>query len=148
MNILATLTVKPLLYAVGALLLALAGVLVAWFVHATRLQAQLDVQTSAASSANAAYMAGRTRIAELTSANDGWLNATTVLQGELKNAQEQLVVVRAQGDAAIAAAQQRERDANRTLDAFMTKARAQAREPNCAQALSALQLACPAMEGY
>jgi hypothetical protein len=106
------------------------------------------VQTAAAASASAAYTASRTRVAELTEANQGWVDTTAVLQAELKTAQDQLVIVRGQGEAAVAAARRRADEADRVLATFLGKYSAQAREPTCAQALQTVEAACPAFEGY
>ena len=148
MSLLDKLAVKPLLYSVGALLLVVAILAIGWYVHATRLQADLDVQTMSASSASAAYMAGRTRVAELAAANEGWRETTTALQGELKRAQDQLVEVRRQGAAAVAAAEAKAADADRTLKTFMDRYAVQVKETACAQALQNVEAVCPAFRGY
>lgn len=148
MSLLDKLAIKPLLYAIGALLVVVAILAVGWYVHATRLQADLDVQTVSASSANAAYMTSRTRVAELTAANAGWQDTAIVLRGELKLAQDQLVTVRQQGQVAVAAAEARAADADRTLKTFMDRYAVQVKETACAQALQNVEAVCPAFQGY
>lgn len=148
MSLIDKLAIKPLLYAIGALLLMTAILAVGWYVHAAKLQADLDVQTVSASSANAAYMTSRTRVAELTAANKGWQATTSTLRDEIKRAQDQLVEVRQQGAEAVAAAEARAADADRTLKTFMDRYAVQVKETACAQALQNVEAVCPAFRGY
>ena len=140
--------VKPLLYVVGALLLVIAAMAGIWAVTAARSSAALSVSEANASSASAAWEAARTRVGELTAANRGWEKTAGLLQTELKVAQDQLVQLKAQNAEAVAAAEAKAADADRTLSRFMDQAAAQAREPTCAQALQHVEAVCPAFEGY
>lgn len=146
--LIAGLTVKPLLYAVGALLAAIVVMSAAWYISARSAAADLSVAQAAADSANALLRTERTRTSELASANEGWQKTTGVLQAELKAAQDQVADIRQKSDAAVAAAQARAADANKTLKTFMDRYAVQVREPHCASALQQLEAACPAFSGY
>ncbi|KAF1697987.1 hypothetical protein CSC62_07530 [Pseudoxanthomonas jiangsuensis] len=147
-SLLAGVTVKPLLYAVGVLLLVIATMAAVWWVQATTSSAALDVSKAAASACNAADTANRARVRELEAANQGWELTTATLQTELKAAQDQLVTVRQQGRAAVAAAEARAADADRTLSTFMARYAAQVKQAHCVQALQHVEAVCPAFSGY
>lgn len=148
MSLLAKLTVKPLLYAVAALALTVVVMAGIWWVQAGRASAALDVANAVAESCASSDRANRTRVRELEGANAGWEETTGVLRTELKAAQDQLVKVRAQGAAAVAAAEARAADADRTLASFMDRYAAQVKNTHCAQALQHVEAVCPAFSGY
>lgn len=147
-GILAKLTVKPLLCACGlqlAAIVALGGVLWAqdtW--HEGRL-ADMRAQRNGAQSSVDAW---RTRAQELEAANFAHQSVNDTLRRLLDEAQGEAVRLQEAGRAAIAAAQAREADANRTLDAWMDRYADQVRAGHCAAALNAVQDACPAFQGY
>ena len=148
MSLLDKLAVKPLLYAVAALLVVILAMSGIWYVTAARSAANLSVAEANASSAEAAWKGERTRVSELTAANAGWQDTAATLQGELKLAQDQLVTVRQQGAAAVAAAEAKAADADRTLRTFLDRYAVQVKETACAQALQNVEAVCPAFRGY
>jgi type IV secretory pathway TrbL component len=150
-SILAKLTVTPLLYVCGFLLAAL----VATGAYAAVLDVRLDAAQSAVAAATAERGTARAerdawkvRAGELTAANAAYGSTVATLQRELSDAQREAARVDAAGRAAVAAAQAAAADAERTLARMAAQFQKQARVPDCARALDALVLACPAMEGY
>ncbi|MEN5208020.1 hypothetical protein ABE493_07840 [Stenotrophomonas terrae] len=146
--LLAKLTVKPLLCSIVALLLLVVVLAVCWGVDARTSTADLTTAQAAADVATTQMQSARARVQELTDANVGWRRTAGVLQAELKAAQEQVVTIRKQSEAAIVAAQARERDANQVLETFMARYAEQVKAAACAQALTNVEAVCPAFRGY
>lgn len=141
----------PLLWACGLLLAA--AVVQTGRIHLLKA----DVSVANAASASAVAWAN-----ELQTSRDAWKGAAERMQAAttkwesafatvhrlLQDAQRENARIDAANRAAVSAAQAREAEANRTLDAWMQRYAAQVRQDNCAAALSAVQAACPALEGY
>jgi hypothetical protein len=147
-NWLAKLSVKPLLYVIGVLLVALATT---WMVQSARVtvaQSARDVAQAQLSKAGTEREAWKLRANELKQANAAFKVTVGTLQLELKGAQDQAVVMRQQNDAALASAKAAVADADRTLQAFMTRYQTQARVADCAKALLQVEATCPAFSGY
>lgn len=148
MNILARLTVKPLLVAAVALLLLNgAQALVAWASN-NQHRADLSVAKATAESCQAHYTAVAGDLERATAANVGYQETVSTLQAELKTAQDQAVTLRAQGAQAIAAAEARARDADQVLSTFMERYAIQVKQTACAQAMQQVEAVCPAFSGY
>lgn len=151
MSLLSKFTVKPLLYAVGVLLVIVAGLSVALYAQAARVEtAQAATATAVAQQSQTATErdAWKNRSQEVAAANDGWREAVGVLQAELTAAQAALRTLDKQSQQAIASARAEAADADRVLKTFMGKYQAQARAADCARALQTVEAACPAFTGY
>lgn len=148
MKLPAAITVKPLLWMVGVLAIAVAALSVGLVVVRANARAAAATYEGAAAACTAAKEGATTRVAELASANAGYGRTVAVLQAELGAAQGQVVTLKQQADSAIAAAEVREADANRTLKQFMNRYAGQARETRCALALTEVEASCPAFSGY
>ncbi len=148
MKLPSALTVKPLLWTIGALVVVVIALSVSLFV--TRAAAAADAATyeGAAVACTAEKGGATTRVAELATANAGYSRTVEVLQAELRAAQGQVVTLKQQSDTALAAAEAREADANQTLKQFMNRYAGQARETRCALALTEVEASCPAFSGY
>jgi len=148
MKLASAVTVKPLLYVIGILLLTVTGLAVALALKSA------DSEAAAATSEGllATCAAGRdgavTRVQELVEANAGYGETLATVRSELRLAQQQTVTLRVQSNAALAAAEVREADANKTLAQFMNRYASQARETRCALALTEMEASCPAFSGY
>lgn len=150
-GLLAKLTVTPLLWACGLLLVAVAAL----GVRVHTLGASIDAAQSATQAAGA-------RADQHIAERDAWKHAARTLQGaatkwETAFGTMQTLLKQAQGEArrldqaghdAIAAAQAREAEANRALAAWTQRYADQVRVGDCAAALNAVQQACPAFGGY
>lgn len=153
--ILSKLTVKPLLYVIGVLL----GALIATGIRASVLNDRLEAAAKVVMAQHNAH------VAELASANterEAWKkeasdNATAVTAHKQVTAALRAELERAQGETrrrdvaarqAIAAAQAEAQDADRTLARMAAQFQTQARQPDCARALSAVADECPALENY
>lgn len=151
MSLFAKFTVKPLLWASGALLLACIGLSIALVVaNGQRDTAQADRDTAIAERDTAVTEreAHKQRSGELAVANAAYGEVVQQLQAALAEAQGENRRITAEGQRAIAAAQAEAADADRTLKAFTAQFQAESRKPTCARALAALGQACPALEGY
>lgn len=148
MSLLSSLTVKPLLYAVGVLLLVVVGEAGALVVQHYRHVAAIAEASSQSDGWRVSYSASNAKVQELTTANAGYGQTVATLQAALKEAQDQTTTIRQQGDLALAAAQAQADDADRTLKTFMARYATQVKETTCAQALLHVEAACPALTGY
>jgi len=145
------LTVKPLLYVIVAL--ALACVLLG----ARGCALSADVRA-----ADAATETARADVRTAVTERDAWKaraednaraervrTAERDLLADLLDQQEaETVRLVAEGEAAVARAQDAARDADRALKAFTAQFQAAARTPNCGAALTALNNACPTLRNY
>ncbi len=150
-GLLAKLTVKPLLYAIGVLLLVIAGL----FVRLHFMQAEVDVAMAKSESAMA------TRDAKVTErdawkanaerallANEKYDIVVQVLQAELKLCQGEARVMEESNRKAVATARAEADDADRALKQFTSKFYTESRKPTCARALQAMEASCPALSDY
>lgn len=140
--------VKPLLWVIGVLALAVVALSVSLVVVRANTRASVASYEGAGAACAAQREGATTRVAELVSANAGYGRAVAVLQAELTLAQKQAATLKQQSDSAVAAAEAREADANRTLKQFMDRYASQARETRCALALTEVEASCPAFSGY
>lgn len=151
MSILSKLTVTPLLYAVGVLLVACLALGGGWWsaaktadVAAANLassQAQLEATEVAAT----AWKAKANAAAE---ANDSCTHGIESLTLTLDRQQKACRATQAANQQAIAAARAEAADADATLKRFVGQFRRQTPDTDCGRALAALDAACPALEGY
>lgn len=148
MKLLSTLTVKPLLWAIGALVVVVIALSVSLFVTRAAAVAAAARYEGAAVACTAEKSGATTRVSELATANAGYSRTVEVLQAELRAAQGQVVTLKQQSDTALAAAEAREADASQTLKQFMNRYAGQARETRCALALTEVEASCPAFSGY
>ena len=145
------LTVKPLLYAIVALLLVVVA-----------LGTRGCVQSANARTDAAKLEGAEELVARVRTERDAWKrqaesnaeNANTcaaslqLMTDEYQRQQRDHAQMDAQREAAIAAAQASADDADRTLRAFTAQFQAQSRTPTCGAALAALNTACPALRDY
>lgn len=155
MSFLSTLTVKPLLIAIGVLVMLLLASNAGWLMRANSLEAQRDMAKANADAADAdrdgAYIerdAWKAKAGELAAANKGAQENIESLIGELEKQQGENLRLQESGRRAVAAAQAEAAEADRALKRFIDRYAEQLRHPDCAGALSAVQQACPALEGY
>lgn len=151
MSIVSRFTVTPLLYAIGVLLLVIAGM----GVKLALLDGARDSAVSAQHAAEADTRAARTeRDAWKQSAQAGKDAITGAqasiasLKQELARAQGEVRRISTAGQRAVAAAQADAADADRTLKLFTAKFQTESRKPDCARALDEMQAVCSALEGY
>lgn len=151
MSLLARLTVTPLLYSCGALLLIVLGLGVALKLKS----GEVSVAEAATATAEADRDAARTErdswkqhAIDLKAANRGYANVVGVLKQELALAQTEASRVEQAGQKAVEAAQADARDAERALTRMAAQFQTQSRKPACAQALAQMEAACPAFRGY
>lgn len=147
--ILSRLTVKPLLWACGlqlAALIALGGVLA---VQNYRHEASYATLKAEAETTVASRDAWKTRAAELDAANFAHQSVNKTLRRLLSESQGENARLGEEGRAAVAAAEAAKDDADRVLAGWMQRYADQVRMPDCASALSAIEMACPMLkEGY
>jgi hypothetical protein len=151
MNLISKLTVTPLLYACGALLVAVVGLAIALKVAGGKVDTAQAHQATAESRRDTAITerdAWKAKTADLRAANTAVVAANDSLRAELARQQQQCSDNAAANQRAIAAARADAADADRTLKAFTAKFQIESRKPTCARALDALGAACPALEGY
>jgi hypothetical protein len=151
LSVLGKLTVKPLLWAIGVLLLLAVGqfVLLQLAQGDVRVaEANLETARSDLNARTTERDAFALRVDELKRANDAWVENIVTLQGELKRAQRDARLLDQEARQAVAAARAEAADADRTLKQFVGQFAAESRRPHCAQALAAMEAACPAMSGY
>lgn len=155
MDLVSKFTVKPLLIAVVALLVLLLVSNGGWLVRTSSLSAQRDVAKaeSKAEKARADHVATerdawKNKAGELATANSAAQESIASLTGELQKQQGENLRLQAEGEKAVAAAQADAADAERALKNFIDRYARQLRNPDCAGALSVVQQACPALEGY
>lgn len=147
-GVLSKLSVKPLLWAVGLLLVACAGLGGTLAVQQRWYGGQLATVAADRDEARVSAAAWRTRAGELDMANAAHQHANATLQRLLTEARGENTRLQDEGRAAIAAAQAAAAEANRTLDTWMDRYADQVRVGDCASALNAVQQACPAFNGY
>lgn len=155
MSLLESLSVKTLLYALAALALLLVLTNVGWSLHASALDLQRDVAVANKDSALALADglkverdAWKNKAGELEIANLASQKTVDHLKVELDLAQGEKRRLQAEGQKAVAAAQAEANDADRALKDFINRYAQQMRNADCAGALSVVQQACPALEGY
>ncbi|MDH7453578.1 hypothetical protein QF205_10940 [Luteimonas composti] len=150
-GLLAKLTVTPLLWACGLLLVAVAAL----GVRVHMLGADVDAANGGAAAADA-------RANQHVAERDAWkhaaqsaLEATTRWETAFGTARQLLADSQREarrldeaGRQALAAARAREAEANRALAGWMDRYAEQVRVGDCAAALNAVQQACPAFGGY
>jgi hypothetical protein len=150
-SLLDKLTIKPLLWAIAALLLLAVGQFVLLQLaqaEATWAQAERDTAKAELATRTTERDAFKGRVADLEVANAGWKDAFAVVQGELAQAQQDLRRLDAASRSAIAAAKAAATDADRTLAKFVAQFATESRRPDCAKALATLEAACPALSTY
>lgn len=143
-----SLTVKPLLYAVAILallVLVLGGCL---YVQGNRHDTTVAKLEQQADGWRKDYGVAASKAAELEAANKGWQDTTAAVQAQLAAEQQQCADLSRQGDKAVAAAQAKAADADRTLKSFVDRYAQSVRAPDCAAALNALEGACPLIRAY
>jgi hypothetical protein len=151
MSLLDKLTIKPLLWAIAALLVLAVGQFVLLQLaqaEATSARAGRDTAKADLATRTTERDAYKGRVAELEVANAGWKDAFAVVQGELAQAQQDLRRLDAASRSAIAAAKAAATDADRTLTKFVAQFATESRRPDCAKALATLEAACPALSTY
>ncbi len=148
MSVLDKLTVKPLLYALGATLLACLALGISFWAYSVKATAKIADADHNAEGWRTLYSSANTRVSELQAANKGYGETVATLQVELKRAQDQAVVVRQQSEAAVSAAEAAKLDADKTLNTFMDRYASQVKVTSCAQALQNVEAVCPAFSGY
>lgn len=151
MSILSRLTVTPLLYACGALLALSLGLGVALkMAHSDSRAAKADTATAVAQrdSAVTERDAWKADAVAATAANAAWEKTAQDLQAEIQRQQDEARRSEAANQQAIAAARAAYLDADRALDKFTRQFQTESRKPHCAQALSAMEAACPALRDY
>ena len=148
MKLPAVVTVKPLLWAIGVLALGLIALSVSLVVVRANARAAVATYEGATAACAAQKDGATTRVSELVAANAGYGRTVAVLQTELLLAQKQAATLKQQSANAVAAAQAREADADKTLKQFLNRYAGQARETRCALALTEMEASCPAFSGY
>ena len=145
------LAVKPLLYLIGLLLVALVALGTRGCVQSA------NARTDAAKLETADELVGRVRTerdawkrqAETNAANaNTCATSLATMSREYERQQRDHATLDAQRQAAITAAQAAEQDASRTLARFTAQFQAESRKPDCGAALAAVGRACPALENY
>lgn len=140
--------VKPLLWVIGVLALGLIALSVSLVVVRANARAAAATYEGDTAACAAQKDGATTRVSELVAANAGYGRTVAVLQTELLLAQKQAATLKQQSANALAAAQAREADADKTLKQFMNRYAGQARETRCALALTEVEASCPAFSGY
>lgn len=148
MKLASALSTKPLLWVCAGLLTLAVSLAIGLFVTRASARADAAMQNGLIAACTAEREGASARVTELLAANAGYGATVKVLRAELLAAQDQAAVLRAQSDAAVAAAEAREADANKTLKQFMNRYASQAREARCALALTEVEASCPAFSGY
>jgi hypothetical protein len=151
MSILGKLSVKPLLYVIVVLLLAIGGL----WLRLAMVGAERDT-------AQAQVSAAQSKVESVTTERDAWKNAAQgnlqansaannaidTLKGLLDQQQQQCSAMRTANDKAVANARAQAQDADNALRLFTAKFQTESRKPDCAQALKAMEGACPALRDY
>jgi uncharacterized protein HemX len=151
MGILSRFTVTPLLYAVGALLVIVLGMSVALKLEAGKVDSAQAAETAAVAQRDAANTqrdAWKLKATGAADANTAANSAIASLEGTLTRQQQACSANQQANALAISQARADAADADRTLKLFTRKFQTESRKPNCAQALSALEAACPALQDY
>lgn len=116
-----------------------AGLSLAWFLHAGSLRAERDDALRAAGAA-------ATTIQSLRESSDSWETATLDAHRALAQCQDQWAEATVKAARAEATAEQGRREAQRVLAAFSV--RNDARGAECSAALAVLDTACAELGGY
>lgn len=151
MNIISKLTVTPLLYACGALLLVCLGLGVSLKLEAGKVrtaQAQRDTAQQRVVAVIAERDAWKHTAQSAAEANTAATDAIGSLRTTLAAQQQACGTVIAENQKALNAARNDAADADRTLKTFTRKFQTESRKPDCTRALSALEAACPALRDY
>lgn len=150
-GLLAKLTVTPLLWACGLLLVAVAAL----GVRVHMLGADVDAAKAGTAAADARanqHVAERDawkRAAQSAlQATTRWETAFGTVRQLLADSQREARRLDEAGRQALAAARAREAEANLALASWMDRYAEQVRVGDCAAALNAVQQACPAFRGY
>ena len=150
-GLLAKLSVKPLLWACGLLLAGcavLGGLLYTARADVAAARAETDAAAATVGQRTTEREAWKQAARASQAAAGRWEAAFADMQILLRDAQGEARRLDAAGRQAVAAAQAREAEANRTLEAWMRRYAEQVRVGDCAAALNAVQAACPAFEGF
>ena len=145
------LTVTPLLYACGALLLLALGLTVSLYVEGGKVDiahAQRDTAQQRVVAVITERDAWKGKAQGAVEANQAAGEAIGSLKLALKAQQEQCSIIAADNTRAIARARADAADADRTLKLFAKKFQTESRKPDCDRARSAMEAACPALQDY
>lgn len=148
MSLVGTLAIKPLLIASGVLLLGNVGQGIGLYVQSARHAAVVADKDRIASEWRTDAARLRADLTDAIGANQYSLTAIEKLEGELRAAQDQVATIRQQATAAAAIEREGRRAAESKLKSYKAKYDAQATQPDCARALTALEGACPALSGF
>ena len=151
MSIVSKLTVTPLLYACGALLTLALGQAVTLKLEAGKLDtanAQLQTAQQSVVTVIAQRDAWKLQAQGAVDANHAAGDAIASLKEALKAQQAQCTANQQANAKAVAAARAAAVAADQSLHLFTSKFQNESRKPNCAQALSAMEAACPALQDY
>lgn len=151
MSILSRLTVTPLLYACGALILLALGLGIALKVERADSRAAKAETATAVAQRDAVATerdAWKASADSATTANAAWEKTAQDLQAEIQRQQDEARRSEAANQQAIAAARAAYLDADHALDRFTKQFQTESRKPHCAQALAAMEAACPALRNY
>lgn len=144
-------TVAPLLYLCGALLLLVIGLGVKVAMLGSDLDAAVANQGKAEAERDAVITereAWKGRADELQAANGAYGTALNTMHQQLQMCQGEAARIESEGLKAVAAARAEAADADAALKRFTAQFQAESRKPVCAAALAALDAACPALQGY
>ena len=148
---LSMLTVKPLLYAIGALLL-LCALLIALLAgsrsHARQLQAQLDVAAANQRATEAERDAWKRQSSALTAAAQGARTGIDALKTALAEQQQACIAMNDANRRAVESAAAAAARADTALRGFSGRWKSESTKPRCAAALKAMEEACPALRNY
>lgn len=142
------LSVKPLLWVIGGLAIALVAQGIILRGQVALAEGARDTAQAQVNSLTTSRDAFQLRTRELATANAEWGKTVDVLQAELKRAQRELRVLDQQSRDAIARAQAEARDADATLKRFVDQFATESTRPDCARALADLEAKCPALSDY
>jgi hypothetical protein len=145
------LTVTPLLWAIGILLVALAassGYAYVLRADVVAAQAATAVAIAERDGARLERDTATTRGLEVANSARGWEAVAGERLTLLNACQTAAVTIREAGEQAVRNARAAARDAERTLDAFTKRYQVEARRPDCERARHAMAAACPALEDY
>ena len=142
------LSVKPLLWVIGGLAIALVAQGIVLRGQVALAEAARDTAQARVSTLTTSRDAFQLRTEELATANAEWGETVDVLQAELGRAQRDLHILDKQSRDAIARARAEARDADATLKKFVDQFATESTRPDCARALADLEAKCPALSDY
>lgn len=148
---LAKLTVTPLLYTIGVLLLVVAGLSLKLAFLDNALDTATAQKTSAEETAKRVSTerdAWKAKANAAAEANDSCTHGIESLTLTLDRQQKACRATQAANQQAIAAARAEAADADAALKQFIGQFRQQTPDTTCGRALAALDAACPALEDY